>query len=196
MRYSMYSPFLVALRLWSWPICRSLSHTLSSWSHMKSQTQNDLWTWFKRFQNAILFRMFHLFCASNTCHPGQSPLEWLPCGKTEYWGCPGTVAPKKAEENCDMHKTIGVRPESTAHLGAKFDLTTSSNPFRDDDLPPSSNWKFSKHCEELASWATAVTQAILSKVLPGLSPCWPVMKETEGGKLSKLRTLVSAQNKM
>jgi hypothetical protein len=35
--------------------------------------------------------------------------------------------------------------------GAKFDLTTSSNPFRDDDLPPSSNWKFSKHCEELAS---------------------------------------------
>ena len=28
--------------------------------------------------------------------------------------------------------------------GAKFDLTTSSNPFRDDDLPPSSNWKFSK----------------------------------------------------
>lgn len=120
MRYSMYSPFLVALRLWSWPICRSLSHTLSSWSHMKSQTQNDLWTWFKRFQNAILFRMFHLFCASNTCHPGQSPLEWLPCGKTEYWGCPGTVAPKKAEENCDMHKTIGVRPESTAHLGCEI----------------------------------------------------------------------------
>ena len=120
MRYAMYSPFLVALRLWSWPICRSLSHTLSSWSHMKSQTQNDLWTWFKRFQNAILFRMFHLFCASNTCHPGQSPLEWLPCGKTEYWGCPGTVAPKKAEENCDMHKTIGVRPESTAHLGCEI----------------------------------------------------------------------------